>query len=137
MNWYDPDELNQDMIGSNLQGMIILTDYLHPQEQQSADRAWEITSNIENRDEIRMALAGYDLTMFLGGYLESADSRAALKMNLERAVPLRGLSKFFAFSPSEPRLNASIHLLRYAKNRLTLVGEFVGDSLYSYILEIP
>ena len=137
VNWYDPDELNQDMIGSNLQGMIILTDYLHPQEQQSADRAWEITSNIENRDEIRMALAGYDLTMFLGGYLESADSRAALKMNLERAVPLRGLSKFFAFSPSEPRLNASIHLLRYAKNRLTLVGEFVGDSLYSYILEIP
>jgi len=137
VNWYDPDELNQDMIGSNLQGMIIFTDYLHPQEQQSADRAWEITSDTENRDEVRMALAGYDLTLFLGDYLESADSRAALMMNLEGAVPSMGLSKYFAFSPSTPRLNASIHLLRYAKNRLTLVGEFVADSLYTYISEIP
>ena len=34
-------------------------------------------------------------------------------------------------------IGPSIHLLRYAKNRLTLVGEFVADSLYSYISEIP
>ena len=117
--------------------MIIFTDYLHPQEQKSADRAWEITSDIENRDEVRMVLAGYDLTVFLGDYLESADSRAALMMNLEGSVPSMGLSKYFAFSPRTPRLNASIHLLRYAKNKLTLVGEFVADSLYTYIPEIP
>lgn len=137
VNWYDPDELNQDMIGPNLEGMIILTDYVHPQEQPMADRSWEIASAFENREDVRMALLGYDLASFLASHLESVDSRPTLRMALDAAAPYRGLSKYFASSPHHPRVNASLHVLRYGSNRLTLVGEFVGDTLYSTISEIP
>ena len=136
-NWYEPDELNQEMIGPNLEGMTILTDYLHPQETPMSDKAWQVAGNYESREEIQMALTGYDIAMFLAQHLRSADTRAAVRINLDSADPSRGVSRHFAIASGEPGLNSSIHLLKYSKNRLTFVGEFVGDSLVTSLPEIP
>tara|TARA_Y100000590_G_scaffold446920_1_gene581359 strand:+ start:4168 stop:6105 length:1938 start_codon:yes stop_codon:yes gene_type:complete len=136
-NWYEPDELNQDMIGPNLEGMTILTDYLHPQEAPLSDKAWQVAGNYENREGILMALTGYDIAMFLAQHLQSADSRAAVRMNLDNASPSRGVSRHFAIASDKPGLNSSIHVLKYSKNKLTLLGEFVGDSLFTSVPKIP
>ncbi|MEE2877067.1 MAG: ABC transporter substrate-binding protein [Candidatus Neomarinimicrobiota bacterium] len=136
-NWYEPDELNQEMIGPNLEGMTILTDYLHPQEAPLSDKAWQVAGNYESREEILMALTGYDIAMFLAQHLRSADSRSAVRINLDKANLSRGVSRHFAIASDHPGLNSSIHVLNYSKKRFTLVGEFVGDSLVTSLSEIP
>jgi hypothetical protein len=102
-----------------------------------SDKAWQVAGNYESREEIQMALTGYDIAMFLAQHLRSADTRAAVRMSLDSADPARGVSRHFAIASGEPGLNSSIHLLKYSKNRLTIVGEFVGDSLVTSLPEIP
>ena len=61
----------------------------------------------------------------------------AVRTNLDKANPSRGVSRHFAITSDKPSLNSSLHVLKYSKNRLTLLGAFVGDSLLTSVPEIP
>ena len=136
-NWYNFDEINQEMIGPNLQDMIILSDYLYPKESQYSNEAFELVSSFESQQEIIMALNGYDITTFLGKHLLTSDSRASIKTNLENSSLSKGLSRNYNISSSRSRLDSSLFILRYLKNRLPLEGEYISDSLFTYIKETP
>ena len=134
---YNFDEINQEMIGPNLKGMVILTDYLYPQESQSSDKAFKLASNFESQEEKIMALNGYDITIFLGEHLLTAASRASIKRNLNTSSLSKGLSRNYSISSRHPRLDSSLFVMKYFKNSLILEGEFVDDSLFTSFKEVP
>ena len=136
-NWNNFDEINQEMIGPNLKGMVILTDYLYPQESQSSDKAFKLASNFESQEEKIMALNGYDITIFLGEHLLTAASRASIKRNLNTSSLSKGLSRNYSISSRHPRLDSSLFVMKYFKNSLILEGEFVDDSLFTSFKEVP
>lgn len=136
-NWYNFDEINQELVGPNLQGMVILTDYLYPQESQSSDKAFKLASNFESEKEKIIALNGYDITIFLGEHLLTATSRASIQTNLNNSSLSKGLSRNYTISSRRPRLDSSLFVMKYLKNSLILEGEFVDDSLFTSFKEVP
>ena len=136
-NWYDPEELRQEMIGPNVNGMIILTDYLNPFDQTTGDAAALSDFRMERRGESRMAVFGYDVMVFLAGQLGEQPTRPILLSNVRRAKPFRGVGKLFSFSDNPYRVNSSVFVLEYRKGKFLKVGEVISDSLLSYTRQSP
>ena len=78
-NWFSPEEFNQEMIGSNLNDMTILTDhYIDENSYSFPNSLIESVNNYQNRNEIELIFEGYDLTIFLSKHLEFSSNRASL-----------------------------------------------------------
>ncbi|MBL7047395.1 MAG: ABC transporter substrate-binding protein [Candidatus Marinimicrobia bacterium] len=134
MNWYDLDELSQEMIGPNVKGMIVFTDFIFPED----DEAMVVLSDRLQHHELRkMALHGYDITMFLASRLQKNITKHALAQNLNQAGMYRGISKLFSFTDHNPRENSSIHILRFEGDHFTKVNEIIADTLFIHSLQSP
>jgi len=129
-NWYSPEELNQEMIGSNLNGMIILLDHFIDEKNYTLPSPLIKTiENYQNRNEIEMIIEGFDLTTFLSKHLELSIDRASLLQSIDNTLPVHGISKTFAFSEYS-RNNSTINFIEFKNNTFSKTGYFIADSLY-------
>ena len=133
-NWYSPEDFNQEMIGSNLNGMIILTDhFIDEKNSVLSNFLIESINNYQTRGEIELIFEGYDLTSFLSKHLEFSNNRASLLQSITNTLPIKGISKTYAFSQNS-RTNSSINFINFKNNEFSKVGYFIADSLH---LTIP
>ena len=129
-NWFSPEEFNQEMIGSNLNDMTILTDhYIDENSYSFPNSLIESVNNYQNRNEIELIFEGYDLTIFLSKHLEFSIDRASLLQSISNTLPIKGISKTFAFSENS-RSNATINFINFKNNQFYKVGYFIADSLH-------
>ena len=129
-NWFSPEDFNQEMIGSNLNGMTILTDHYIDENNSSLPNSLiESVNNYQNRNEIELIFEGYDLTIFLSKHLEFSSNRASLLQSISNTLPIKGISKTFAFSENS-RSNATINFINFKNNQFYKVGYFIADSLH-------
>ena len=129
-NWFSPEDFNQEMIGSNLNGMTILTDHYIDENNSSLPNSLiESVNNYQNRNEIELIFEGYDLTIFLSKHLEFSIDRASLLQSISNTLPIKGISKTFAFSENS-RSNATINFINFKNNQFYKVGYFIADSLH-------
>ena len=129
-NWFSPEDFNQEMIGSNLNGMTILTDhYIDENSYSFPNSLIESVNNYQNRNEIELIFEGYDLTIFLSKHLEFSIDRASLLQSISNTLPIKGISKTFAFSENS-RSNATINFINFKNNQFYKVGYFIADSLH-------
>ena len=129
-NWYNPDELNQEMIGSNLNGMIILLDQFIDEKNNSLPSPLiSLIENYQNRNEIEMVFEGFDLTTFLSKHLEFSNDRASLLQSIGNTLPINGIGKTFAFAENS-RNNSTINFIEFKNNNFLKTGYFIADSLH-------
>lgn len=134
--WYDVAELKQEMIGPNVNGMIILADHVNPWDRKM-DETQATAPVFEEGDEQRMSLFGYDIMTFLAGQLGDQPSSGSVLENMKRARSIRGRAKSFSFSEGGGRVNASLYVLVYRNGGFTTVGEFNSDSLLTHTVQSP
>ncbi|MFQ6616075.1 MAG: penicillin-binding protein activator [Fidelibacterota bacterium] len=135
-NWYDAQELGQEMIGPNIDGIVILSDHVNPWDRKKG----EIPSDellLEEGDDHRMALFGYDIMTFLAGQIGDQPSRASVLENLKGAESFRGRGKIFSFTENRERVNTSLYVLSYQNGGFITVGEFNSDSLLTHTVQSP
>ena len=129
-NWYEPEELGQEMIGPNLEGMFIFSDYLHDKEWMSEQWSEDIYSPLENRTEYRMALLGYETVTFLTSHLGANPTRTSVLENLTTPQTVRGKARDFSFAEASPRVNSSLNVIQYKGGDFSVVAQFLSDSLF-------
>lgn len=136
-NWYEPEELAQELISPNADGMIILADHWNENDQRIRGDTGPPGLWTDDRDDYKMAVSGYDIMTFLAGQFGDDPSRATVLENLGHTKTFRGVGKVFSFTDSPPRVNSSALLLEYRDRRFTKVGEVDSDSLLRYRFQSP
>ncbi|MFQ6674376.1 MAG: ABC transporter substrate-binding protein [Fidelibacterota bacterium] len=136
-NWYDPEVLDQEMIGPNVNGMVVLADHLNPLDRNEATYAEASNLEVEDRPEYKMALFGYDIMTFLAAQLGEDATRRSVLENLQRAKSFRGMAKLISFSGDRDRVNSSLYILEYRDGDFITVGEVNSDSLLTYTVQSP
>jgi len=136
-NWYNPEELGQEMISSNVNGMIVLTDYLNLSDWEVGDYQDSKNLQVKDRNEYRIIISGYDIMTFLTGQLGDNPSRTTVLENLSKEKSFRGTGRFFSFTDAPARVNSSLFVLEYRNSRFIKVGEINSDSLSTYKVQSP
>lgn len=136
-SWYDPDELGQELIGPNIDGMVVLADHMNRSDEPGEHDLWASDLGLSDRDEYRMAISGYDIMTFLAGQFGDEPTRLSVLENLSQSKSFRGTGRLFSFTDSAPRVNSSLHILEYREGKFIEVGEIEADSLRTYELQSP
>ena len=136
-NWYEPEEFSQEMIGPNLEGMFIFSDYLHDTKWLTGQWSEDIYSRLNHRMEYRMALLGYETATFLMSHLGADPTRASLLENLSTPQTVRGKARDFSFAEASPRVNSSLNVIQYKGGEFNIVAQFLSDSLFVPTVRSP
>lgn len=136
-NWYEPEEFGQEMIGPNLEGMIVFSDYLHDTKWLTGQWSENIYSPLTSRAEHRMAMIGYETAAFLTSHLGANLTRASLLENLRKPQTVRGKARDFSFAEVSPRVNSSLNVLQYTSGEFSIVAQFLSDSLFVPTVRSP
>ena len=108
--WYNPEELNNDLIGPNVNGIVFVSDIFvgnDPAEAMNHDNGQHKLA--------KMKLLGYDIMHFLGSILKENPKRELVLKALSGELTYSGKGKQFSFSDLYPRMNTSTNLLQYNK----------------------
>ncbi len=109
-HWYNPEELNNDLIGPNINGLVFVSDIFvgdDPAEAMNHDNGQHKLA--------QMKMLGYDIMHFLGSILKENPKRELVLNALSGELTYNGKGKQFSFSDLYPRMNISANLLQYNK----------------------
>ena len=136
-NWYRPNELGQEIISPNVNGMVVLADHVYYSDREIGSYPEPEDLQVNDRNEYKVVISGYDILTFLAGQLGDNPSRITLLENLSHAGSFRGAGKIFSFSDVTARVNSSLFILEYRNNRFIKVGEINSDSLLTHKIQSP
>ena len=136
-NWYDPDELGQEMISPHVNGMIVLADHISFSDQKGERIPESENLRVKDREEYRVAIFGYDIMTFLTGQLGDDPTRVTVLENLSRSKSFRGTGKLFSFTEAPARVNSSSFILEFRNGKFIGVGEVISDSLRAQKVQSP
>jgi hypothetical protein len=125
-NWYDLEELNQDVIGPHVQGLSIL----------SSSRP--IVGMSKNAKLDAAYSMGYDQGKFVNTIThQSSGMRRRFKEHLRRGLRFIGKSTVIQLSGRNRNENQLVQVLVYNRNRIKTIGFFDGNTLVNYKSDLP
>jgi ABC-type branched-subunit amino acid transport system substrate-binding protein len=136
-SWYDPLELSDDLISGNLDGMIVVSNLVEPEHNNSQHQLSISQDDFTTRREFLMALAGYDAMEFLVASMESKPNRTELLASFEKPRFYRGTSRVHSFTEQSLQVNSASNVFQYHRGNFEIVAEIIADSLVSFTPSAP
>lgn len=121
-SWYNRDIINEESIGSHLNGMIVLSNQ-YPGQNNAMENP------IVPEGNPATFFLGYDLGQLLFFVTSQQPSaNMSLTQQLAQVQDYHGLAYSWSFRPDD-HSNSALHVLRYSNKEYRDLGFFRGDSL--------